>query len=146
MMNSLSEILLNSSQIWIESLQSTRNPSIAFTSAVTGSRPVQKGTLGVQRFKCFYVVCHVLLFVSWHAIIAGKNRLPCYLYVYIYVCMYVYVYAPQKVLKCIIQSKRTSDVHASVNYVNIDSGNGLLPVRHQAITWIIADLLSKGPL
>ena len=25
------------------------------------------------------------------------------------------------------------------------SGNGLLPVRHQAITWINADLLSIGP-
>ena len=33
----------------------------------------------------------------------------------------------------------------SVNWVSIGSGNGLLPVWHQAITWTNADILSKGP-
>ena len=33
-----------------------------------------------------------------------------------------------------------------MNWVNIDSGNGLAPVRRQAITWTNADLLSIGPL
>ena len=32
----------------------------------------------------------------------------------------------------------------SLNWVNIGSDNGLSPVRHQAITWTIADLLSFG--
>ena len=36
--------------------------------------------------------------------------------------------------------------HESVNCVNIDSGNGLSPVRRQAITWTNAGLLSIGPL
>ena len=34
--------------------------------------------------------------------------------------------------------------YAAVNWANIGSGNGLAPVRRQAITWIIADLLSIG--
>ena len=33
----------------------------------------------------------------------------------------------------------------SLNWVTIDSDNGLLPVWHQAITWNNADLLSFGP-
>ena len=33
-----------------------------------------------------------------------------------------------------------------MNWVNIGSGNGLSPVRRQAITWTNADLLSIGPL
>ena len=37
-------------------------------------------------------------------------------------------------------------VYASANWVNIGSGNGLSPDRHQAITWTNADLLSIGPL
>ena len=34
----------------------------------------------------------------------------------------------------------------SVNQVSIGSDNGLLPIRHQAIIWNIAGLLSVGPL
>ena len=37
-------------------------------------------------------------------------------------------------------------IYASVNWVSIGSGNGLSPVRHQAIAWTNADLLSIGPL
>ena len=37
-------------------------------------------------------------------------------------------------------------IYASVNWVSIDSGNGLSPVRRQALTWINADLQSIGPL
>ena len=37
-------------------------------------------------------------------------------------------------------------VYASVNWTSIGSGNGLSPVRRQAITWAIVDLLSIGPL
>ena len=33
-----------------------------------------------------------------------------------------------------------------MNWVNIDSDNGLPPVRRQAITWTNADLLPIGPL
>ena len=33
-----------------------------------------------------------------------------------------------------------------MNWVNTGSGNGLLPVRRQAITWTNAGLLSIGPL
>ena len=33
-----------------------------------------------------------------------------------------------------------------MNWVSIGSGNGLLPVRRQAITWTNAGLLSIGPL
>ena len=33
-----------------------------------------------------------------------------------------------------------------MNWVSIGSGNGLSPVRRQAITWTRADLLSIGPL
>ena len=36
--------------------------------------------------------------------------------------------------------------YASVNWVSIGSGNGLSPVRRQAITWTNAGLLSFGPL
>ena len=32
-----------------------------------------------------------------------------------------------------------------VNWVSIGSGNGLVPVWHQAIVWINADLSSIGP-
>ena len=35
---------------------------------------------------------------------------------------------------------------ASMNMVIISSGNGLLPIWHQAITWTNADLLIIGPL
>ena len=34
---------------------------------------------------------------------------------------------------------------ASLNLVNIGSGNDLMPVRHQAMTWTNADLLSRRP-
>ena len=37
-------------------------------------------------------------------------------------------------------------IYASVNWRSTGSGNGLLPVRHQAITWTSADLFSIGPL
>ena len=37
-------------------------------------------------------------------------------------------------------------IYASVNWVSIGSGNGLSPVRCQAITWTNAYLLSSGPL
>ena len=38
-------------------------------------------------------------------------------------------------------------MHISVTeLVIIDSGNGLSPIRHQAIAWTNADLLSTGPL
>ena len=37
-------------------------------------------------------------------------------------------------------------MYASVNWMGIGPGNGLSPVRHQAITWTNADLLSFGPL
>ena len=36
--------------------------------------------------------------------------------------------------------------YASVDWVIIGSGNGLLPVWQQAITWTNADLLSNGPI
>ena len=37
-------------------------------------------------------------------------------------------------------------MYASVKWVSFGSGNGLLPVGHQAITWTNPDLLSIGPL
>ena len=37
-------------------------------------------------------------------------------------------------------------IYVSVNQVNIDSDNGLLPIRHQAIIQTSAGLLSIGPL
>ena len=37
-------------------------------------------------------------------------------------------------------------LYASVNWVSIGSGNGLSPVRRQAITWTNAKLLSIGLL
>ena len=36
-------------------------------------------------------------------------------------------------------------IYASVNWVSIDSGNGLSPVYCQAITWTNADFLLIGP-
>ena len=33
-------------------------------------------------------------------------------------------------------------IYASVNWVSTGSGNGLLPIRRQAITWTNADLFS----
>ena len=36
-------------------------------------------------------------------------------------------------------------MYVSVNWVNIGSANGLLPVRHWAITWINAGVLLNGP-
>ena len=33
------------------------------------------------------------------------------------------------------------ETYTSDNYVITDPGNGLLPIRHQAITWTSADLL-----
>ena len=36
-------------------------------------------------------------------------------------------------------------VYVAVNKVIIGSGNGLVPVHHQAITWTSDDLLSIGP-
>ena len=38
------------------------------------------------------------------------------------------------------------NIYVSVNWVSIGSGNGLSPVRRQAITWTNGDLLSIGPL
>ena len=37
-------------------------------------------------------------------------------------------------------------IYVSLNWVNIGSDDGLLPVGHKAITWINADLLSIGSL
>ena len=37
-------------------------------------------------------------------------------------------------------------IFVSVNWVSIGSGYGLSPIRYQAITWPIADLLSSGHL
>ena len=37
-------------------------------------------------------------------------------------------------------------ISASVSWVSIGSGNGLLPIQRQAITWTSADLLSIGLL
>ena len=37
-------------------------------------------------------------------------------------------------------------MYVSVNCIIIGSGNGLAPVRYQAITWTNDDLLSIGPL
>ena len=37
-------------------------------------------------------------------------------------------------------------IYVSMNWVSIGLGNGLLPARHQAITWTNADLLSIGHL
>ena len=37
-------------------------------------------------------------------------------------------------------------MYASLNWVSTGSGNGLSPVRRQAITWTSADLLSIRPL
>ena len=37
-------------------------------------------------------------------------------------------------------------MYASVNWIGVSSGNGMSPVRHQAITWTNANLLSIGPL
>ena len=36
-------------------------------------------------------------------------------------------------------------LYVSMNWVNIGSGNGFSPVRHQVITWTNAGLLSTGP-
>ena len=36
-------------------------------------------------------------------------------------------------------------IYTSVNWTSTDSGNGLSPVRRQAITWTNADVLSIGP-
>ena len=37
-------------------------------------------------------------------------------------------------------------MYALVNWVSFGSGNGLLPVRHQAITWTNAGLFLIAPL
>ena len=37
-------------------------------------------------------------------------------------------------------------IYVSVNWISIGTCNGLSPVRHQDITWTIADLLSITPL
>ena len=37
-------------------------------------------------------------------------------------------------------------IYASLNCVSVGSGNGLPPLRYQAITWTNAGLLSNGPL
>ena len=37
-------------------------------------------------------------------------------------------------------------IYAFVNWISIGSGNGLSPIRHQAITWTHAHLLSIEPL
>ena len=37
-------------------------------------------------------------------------------------------------------------IYASVNRVSIVSDNGLLPIRHQAILWTNAGVLSIGPI
>ena len=41
---------------------------------------------------------------------------------------------------------RVPHAYASVNWLSLGSGNGLSPVRRQAITWTNADLLSIRPL
>ena len=46
----------------------------------------------------------------------------------------------------VIKSSPPSATYVSVNWVSIDSDNGLLPVRRQAITWTSARLLPIGPL
>ena len=37
-------------------------------------------------------------------------------------------------------------IYASINWVGIGSDNHLSPIRHQAISWTNADLLSIGSL
>ena len=46
------------------------------------------------------------------------------------------------------QSSNTTQcrIYASVNWINIGSGNGLSPIRCQAITWTNAALMSIWPL
>ena len=56
---------------------------------------------------------------------------------------HIYSYVP------ITQDKRGDGQgrnHITMDWVIIDSANGLPPVRHQAITWTNADSLSIGPL
>ena len=36
-------------------------------------------------------------------------------------------------------------IYTSVNWVRLGSGNGLLPIRHQAITWTNADTVNWTP-
>ena len=45
-----------------------------------------------------------------------------------------------------VNSLRQGDIYASLMWFIIGSGNGLLPVQCQAITWTSNDLLSMGPL
>ena len=40
----------------------------------------------------------------------------------------------------------SDDMYMSVNYTIIDSDNGLLPARHQAINWTNAGILLIEPL
>ena len=47
---------------------------------------------------------------------------------------------------CIAVFSPSGRLYASVNWVNIDSGYGLSPIRRQAITWISDGLLSIGLL
>ena len=46
----------------------------------------------------------------------------------------------------IYSSPLVPHLHVSMNWISIASGNGLLPVWDQAITWTNADLLSIGLL
>ena len=48
--------------------------------------------------------------------------------------------------QCVNSSPLVPHIYASVNWVNIGSGNGLSPARRHAITCTNADLLSTGPL
>ena len=47
---------------------------------------------------------------------------------------------------CILTHLLCCRIYASVPWANIVSGNGLSPVRYQAISWTNADILSIVPL
>ena len=59
-----------------------------------------------------------------------------------WVCIKKYNYDTSHWSNC-INSSPPSAVYMSMNWVSIVSGNGLLPVRRQAITWTNAGLLSN---
>ena len=48
--------------------------------------------------------------------------------------------------QCLTHLPLVPHIKASVNWVSIGSGNGLMPVQHQAIIWTNADLLLIGSL
>ena len=51
-------------------------------------------------------------------------------------------------VKCYVENNSSplSAAYMSLIWISFGSGNGLLPVRHQAITWTNVDLLSIRPL